>query len=267
MHSKLIKLAGASVLTLSLLGAAGLAQASSLTTTQVSAIVGLLQSFGADSTTIANVTASLNGQPTSGAISTCLDIQNDLYVGKDDSTTNGEVSKLQRLLISTGDYPGARVTGYYGSLTAQAVVRWQKGHGMDFVTKTSGVGKMTRAKLSCSNMTVAAPIISSITPASGPIGTTVSISGTGLTGFEGDIIFTFEKSDGSKVRLGGTTGSKVTLVVKEPCRQGETYYPAGDASGIPRQCTYVALTPGTYQVYLGGNGGKLSNAVTFIITP
>ncbi len=46
--------------------AAAPAQAAALSQSQISAIVSLLQSFGADATTVANVTASLNGQPTSG---------------------------------------------------------------------------------------------------------------------------------------------------------------------------------------------------------
>ena len=51
-----------------LIGAVAIApaQAASLSSTQVQAIVNLLQSFGADSATIANVTAALSGQPTSG---------------------------------------------------------------------------------------------------------------------------------------------------------------------------------------------------------
>ena len=82
---------------------------------------------------------------------TCLDIRNDLYIGKSDSTTNGEVSKLQGFLIEAGVYPEALITGYYGSLTANAVVRWQKAHGMDFVTTSSGVGTMTRDKMKCTS--------------------------------------------------------------------------------------------------------------------
>ena len=77
----------------------------------------------------------------------CLSLNNALIIGSTDATTNGEVSKLQRFLISEGVYPEALVTGYYGNLTAQAVMRWQKAHGMDFVTLKSGVGPMTRAKM------------------------------------------------------------------------------------------------------------------------
>ena len=91
----------------------------------------------------------LQGQsstPVAGT-SSCLDLNNALVVGSTDATTNGEVSKLQQFLVAAGAYPEARITGYYGTLTAQAVVRWQKAHGMDFVTLASGVGPMTRAKL------------------------------------------------------------------------------------------------------------------------
>ena len=47
------------IVTLSLFGAAGLAQASSVTSGQLSAIVGLLQAFGADQGVVANVAAAL----------------------------------------------------------------------------------------------------------------------------------------------------------------------------------------------------------------
>lgn len=93
--------------------------------------------------------AALRAQSTTPkvGISTCLNLNNALVIGSVDAATNGEVSKLQNFLIAAGMYPEARITGYYGTLTAQAVVRWQKAHGMDFVTLTSGVGPMTRGKL------------------------------------------------------------------------------------------------------------------------
>lgn len=95
--------------------------------------------------------ATLRGQSTTPATGTssCLDLNNALVIGSTDATTNGEVSKLQRFLAASGMYPDARITGYYGTLTAQAVMQWQKAHGMDFVTLTSGVGPMTRAKMKC----------------------------------------------------------------------------------------------------------------------
>jgi len=92
----------------------------------------------------------------------CLDLKNNLVIGKSDKETNGEVSKLQQFLgayklsvmdsnsdsgIPTGELQP--VTGYYGSKTAANVMQWQKAHGMDFVTLTSGVGLMTRGKMKC----------------------------------------------------------------------------------------------------------------------
>jgi len=94
---------------------------------------------------LAVLKASLGGGIITPA--TCLSLSYDLYIGKTDVTTNGEVSKLQNFLRIEGVYPEGQVTGYYGHLTAQAVMRWQKAHGMDFVTLKSGVGKMTRAKM------------------------------------------------------------------------------------------------------------------------
>ena len=77
----------------------------------------------------------------------CLMLTHDLWIGKSDAETNGEVSKLQQFLIKEGVYPESVVSGYYGNLTAQAVVRWQKARGMDFVTTKSGVGPMTRERM------------------------------------------------------------------------------------------------------------------------
>jgi len=124
--------------------------------------------------------AALLGQPSSsvGGAARCLDLTQALIIGSTDAATNGEVSKLQRFLIVAGVYPEARITGYYGLLTAQAVVRWQKAHDMDFVTNSSGVGPMTRAKLRerCGGATISSVRV--ISPNGGenlPIGSTYTI--------------------------------------------------------------------------------------------
>src|SRR3989344_6768211 len=70
----------------------------------------------------------------------------NLMIGSTDAKTSGEVTKLQQFLQSQG-YTEAQITGYYGNVTAGLVMRWQKAHGMDFVTLKSGVGPMTRAKI------------------------------------------------------------------------------------------------------------------------
>ncbi len=114
------------------------------------------------------------------------------------------------------------------------------------------------------------PFIASVTPSSGPIGTIVEIRGNNLSGFEGDLDVIFERSDGKKIMLTDTFGdypktggSLIKVIAKEPCQQGETIYDR--YSGIPTQCNYIAMTPGTYKVY-AEPWGKKSNVVNFTIT-
>ncbi|MDO8576405.1 MAG: peptidoglycan-binding protein, partial [bacterium] len=138
------------------------------------------------------ISQSNTGSSSTSAGSSCLTLVSPLIIGSTDAGTNGEVSKLQRFLMSESGYTGP-ISGYYGQLTAQAVMRWQKAHGMDFVTLKSGVGPMTRAKIieschsgSTGNDTLD-PVIYSVTPSSGPIGTKITIKGKNLSGFEGDL--------------------------------------------------------------------------------
>ena len=45
-----------------------------------------------------------------------------LSFGSNDTTTNGEVTRLQELLITEGVYPAGIISGFYGTLTSEAVV-------------------------------------------------------------------------------------------------------------------------------------------------
>jgi hypothetical protein len=139
---------------------------------------------------------------------------------------------------------------------------------------TSGLGNL-KMTVSFNGGSTGTPIpyIGSITPSSAPVGSTVEIRGSGLNGFEGDVYFYFERSDGKKVRLAGTlsqqiigdaTGAQTARVtIKEPCQQGQTVY--GDYSGIASLCDYVQLTPGVYKVNTTP-WGTVSNTVNFTIT-
>ena len=154
----------------------------------------------------AQITVLQSGGGTNVSNTACLDLKYGLVIGSTDAATGGEVSKLQKFLLDNGygDPDGdsgfllQRATGYYGAQTATAVVKWQKAHGMDFVTTKSGVGPMTRAKMKC-GMPVAAqcakyddpPVITSITPTSGPVGTTIMVNGCNFQGFEGDKVIWF----------------------------------------------------------------------------
>jgi hypothetical protein len=115
------------------------AQAAALTQQQIQAVIGLLQSFGADYSTITNVSSALGGSvivgPTNPA---CPALSYNLYIGLTDAQTNGQVSALQRFL-------GVNPTGYFGSQTRDAVASFQQQYQVYPVT--GGVGPLTRAAI------------------------------------------------------------------------------------------------------------------------
>lgn len=146
------------------------AQASSLSPVQVQAILGLMNSFGADPSTVAQVQASLGG--TSAAAgqtgSSCVTLSNNLKLGSLDSSTNGDVSKLQHFLSGS-------VTGRFGPVTLQLVKDWQSAHGIvsggtPDTTGYGSVGARTRAAMACG---------SSISPT--PSSATIPATNFGMT--------------------------------------------------------------------------------------
>lgn len=123
-----------------------------------------------------------------------------------------------------------------------------------------------------------APHIDSITPISGPVGTTVEIRGSNLSGLGGELIAVFKRADGKIVNIhsivpystvdanGYTIGSVNTTLIKvkvePPCQRGQTVY--GDYTGIPSVCDYFEFTPGVYKIYVTP-WGKKSNEVQFTV--
>ncbi len=93
-------------------GGVAVAQASSLTTTQISAIVSLLQSFGADQNTINNVSVALGGSTTNSGL-TCASFS-DVSYGNFDNYPGGRVSQLQTWL---GIDPSTFGFGTFGKRT------------------------------------------------------------------------------------------------------------------------------------------------------
>ena len=113
------------------------------------------------------------------------------------------------------------------------------------------------------------PIIETIVPNSGPIGTKVIIDGQELSGFEGDLFAVFEREDGKRIELWDEVNNyteepnKLEITIDEPCEEGETIY--HPQSGLPSECPFVEFTPGTYKVYVEPWGYK-SNEVKFTVT-
>lgn len=148
---------------------------SSLTNTQVSTIIGLLEVFGVDASIIANVQLSLSGgtyvSSVSQESSTSSDsseytssttttsdtssedissdyidedfsyvFNNNLYYGLDN---NEDVEALQSVLTLDGVYTGP-ITGNFYSLTRQGVIDFQTKHNFTMVPDTGYVGPYTR---------------------------------------------------------------------------------------------------------------------------
>lgn len=128
--------------------AAPRAEAASLTAAQVQSIISLLQSFGADAGTIANVEASLTGGtpsvPSTPSAGGSCTFTRDLTLG----ATGDDVTCLQKALMAAGfNIPslasGAAAYGYFGAQTQSAVAAWQAANN---VTPSAGYfGSKSRA--------------------------------------------------------------------------------------------------------------------------
>src|SRR3989344_5385945 len=166
-------------LALAVVGMASPVSAAALTQAQVDAIIGLLQSFGADQSTISNVQASLTGgTPTGGTGGTV-----GSYVFNTNLTMGSkgvDVTNLQKVLNSDADTivaasgvgSAGNESSYFGALTKAAVIKFQKKYG---ITPAVGyVGPITRAKLNSMGGVVVVP--PGTTPPVVPAGTGLTVS-------------------------------------------------------------------------------------------
>ena len=188
----------------------------------------------------------------------CANLTQGLHYGISDTTTNGEVSILQTFLHKNG-YLSVNPTGYFGSLTFRGVKAFQAQYGM----RADGiVGVQTRAHIfakDCGDYTPplvsAAPVISGITPAQGPVGTAVTLHGSGFTT---DIIVHFSIGGISNGVI-GNNGTTLTFTVPEYigpfCKAGQM---------CPMYATQLTI-PAVYSVSVENSAGT-SNAVSFAIT-
>ncbi len=139
-----------------------------LSESQIQSILSLLSSFGADTSTINNVNASLRGQATTGTGSTggttssSCTFTKDLTVG----SRGTDVTCLQNALIAAGHLAAGNNTGYFGALTQAAVAKWQAAAG---VSPAAGYfGAKSRAAFNLGGST-------------GSTGGTTTPAGSGLT--------------------------------------------------------------------------------------
>ena len=160
------------------------AQASTLTSAQITDILNLLSAFGASTSVVANVQTALNGQPTTAPVATsgnnnCSSIPSGLAVGSRGSS----VSTLQQILITAGDLNVSAPTGYFGQLTNSALQAYETANNCGGTITTAPVPVSnpiipTQAPIQTNNQS--APIITNVsTP--GLVGYSVVITGSNFT--------------------------------------------------------------------------------------
>ncbi len=152
MNTKKIGIIGLSTLVvLGMVLSGPSASAASLTQSQIDAIVGLLQSFGASASTISNVQAALAGQPTSGTPSTSsgsYTFSQNLTVG----SKGADVKALQQFLnahnytiAKSGAGSPGNESDYFGPATKAALAKFQADQK---ISPAAGYfGPATRAKV------------------------------------------------------------------------------------------------------------------------
>lgn len=108
------------------------------------------------------------------------------------------------------------------------------------------------------------PVIFSISPSSGPIGTKVELKGQNFSGFEGDKYAWIENTT-THVKgiiygnIGSSTEALIPFTLENKYCTADTSY-----SGLPCP-SYLTVTPGVYDLYVIP-WGKMSNKVQFTVT-
>ncbi len=188
----------------------------------------------------------------------CAAFTHSLYVGSRDSFTLGQVSLLQRFLTSQGIYSGP-VTGYYGYMTASAVARFQRDHG---ISPVGAVGPLTRAAINaiaCGGNpppVYGAPSVTSLNPSYGQVGSLVTVYGSRFTADN-----TIHFNGGVVPHAYSGNGTSLTFIVPEALDPA-CYFT------VPRCMTFAAsqrVIPGNYNVSVENSYGT-SNTITYTVT-
>jgi len=134
----------------------------------------------------------------------------------------------------------------------------------DYVPTYGQKGIRTNSTATSTDSNEPTPVITSISPSSGPVGTVIELKGNNLAGFEGELDAWIVNSNGEKAFLpgiGSVPRADGTIRVKidsKLCKE-DLSYKGGTCS------SYLTITPGTYGIYTYPWGTQ-SNSVKFTIT-
>ncbi len=187
-------------------------------------------------------------------ISTCVGLSNNMNYRARDAFTNGDVSRLQSYLNSKG-YLSVSATGYFGPMTLRAVQKFQSENGL---FSAGYVGPLTRAKissLSCGDIQTSLPVVYSVSPSSGLVGSQVTINGSNFTS---DTKVSFASGYASSIFV---SSNKITFTVPSEIAPS-CYY------STPRCYLFVAarqVVPGDYTISVENSNG-ISNSINFTVT-
>ena len=191
----------------------------------------------------------------SGAPS-CVSITSGISIGSRDSSSNGNVSRLQTYLILRG-YLSSSATGYFGRQTEAAVKNLQIQNSLSAV---GNVGPLTRARilsLSCGIVlppTTPAPTLNYISPTSGIVGSQVYVSITNA-GTNPQLFF-----DTGVITLTSASLSSGQYIFTVPSFIGPSCQPYMMCPALLR-----SVTPGSYPIKVTNTNGT-SNTIYFNVT-
>jgi peptidoglycan hydrolase-like protein with peptidoglycan-binding domain len=201
-------------------------------------------------------------------VDACSSINQDLSLGSRVAVRELQIALNKdpstEVAVSGPGSPGNE-TIYFGPATYQAVLRFQLKYRADILDPaglahpTGFVGTLTRAKILslCGSVIQSnAPVISGISPSAGPVGTVVTLAGSG-----------FGATGNTVILDGGTAANNIS--------SNGTSLAFTIPSFLTAQCTTPGmacpmyareLTAGTYQISVVNSSNVSSNQVTFTVT-
>ena len=256
--------AGVAVALALMLGASMPVRAAALSQTQIQSILNLLTSFGADSATLNNVSAALNGTAMSGGSTGGSMMSGGVcpFTWSRSLTTGSkgaDVMALQKFLnmdsgtmvSASGAGSAGMETSTFGPATKKAVMKFQAKYG---ISKVGNIGPMTRAKLNslCTSGTSMTP-----TPSPTP-GTPSPTPGTpGTTG--GSVTVSAAAQPANSLAVAGA--ARVPFTTFTLMNNGSTM---ATISGVTVQRTGLGIDSNfSGVVLLDSTGVQIGNSKTF----